>query len=103
MNSTYLGFIAGALTSLAIVPQVIKTYRSKQARDISIWQPVLLNAGMFLWLLYGLQLGDLPLIAANTFSIACNSLLIAMKFRYGDDKQSSHVYIVQQKQFREES
>lgn len=101
IDITYVGLVAGALTSSAIVPQILKSYRSKKVRDISIWQPVLLNAGMMLWLFYGIQIQDIPLIAANSFSIACNSLLIIMKFRYGDDKRNAGVYIVQ-KDLKEE-
>ncbi|RNC67560.1 MAG: hypothetical protein ED859_13835 [Desulfuromonadales bacterium] len=83
MNSAMvLGLVAGGVTSLAVVPQVVKAYRSKQVRDLSIWQPVLLVAGMLLWLAYGLMINDVPLIAANIFSISCNGLLIVMKFRY---------------------
>lgn len=78
----YVGFLAGILTSGAAIPQVFRTYRTKQARDISMWQLVLLNLGMLLWLVYGISLGDVPLIAANIFSICCYSALISMKLRY---------------------
>lgn len=76
------GLLAGILTSGAAIPQVLKTYRSKQARDISLWQLVLLTLGMLLWLIYGIALNDLPLITANTFSICCYCALVAMKLRY---------------------
>lgn len=78
----YVGFFAGILTSGAAIPQVFRTYRTKQARDLSMWQLVLLNLGMLLWLIYGFSLGDRPLILANTFSIVCYSALIGMKLRY---------------------
>jgi MtN3 and saliva related transmembrane protein len=77
-----VGLLAGALTSCAVLPQLLKAYRSRQVRDISVWQPVLLVLGMGLWLAYGILMGDLPLIAANLFSIACNVLLVVMKFLY---------------------
>jgi MtN3 and saliva related transmembrane protein len=79
---SYAGFFAGILTSGAAIPQVVKTYRTKQARDLSMWQLVLLTLGMMLWLIYGLSLNDLPLILANVFSIVCYSALIAMKLSY---------------------
>jgi MtN3 and saliva related transmembrane protein len=84
ISVTHIGLVAGALTSFAAVPQVVKTWRTGHARDISIWQPVLLTVGMALWLVYGIALDDLPLICANTFSMACYVLLIVMKIRYGD-------------------
>lgn len=86
MNATQLGLLAGALTSCAVIPQVLKAYRSRQVRDLSIWQPVLLVLGMGLWLAYGILIRDLPLIAANVFSIACNVLLVGMKILYRDNQ-----------------
>lgn len=85
MNITHLGLVAGAITTAAGVPQVVRAYRTRHTRDISIWQPVLLNVGMTLWLIYGLALGDMPLIVANAFSIVCYSALIIMKFRNRDN------------------
>lgn len=84
MNVTHLGLLAGAITTAAGIPQVVKAYRSKRVRDISIWQPILLNIGMVLWLIYGVLLKDLPLIAANAVSIACYSMLMFMKIVYKD-------------------
>jgi MtN3 and saliva related transmembrane protein len=79
---TWLGLAAGFLTSIAVIPQVVRTWRIKHARDISIWQPLLLLVGMLLWFCYGLLLGDTPLIAANAFSISCYLLLLGMKIVY---------------------
>lgn len=90
MNPTYLGLAAGAVTSVAVIPQVVKSFRSRHVRDISIWQPVLLVIGTGLWLVYGLVLGDIPLILANSFSVLCNSMLIVMKIMFIDnDNQDS--------------
>jgi len=89
MIATNIGLVAGALTSIAVIPQVVKTYRTRHARDISIWQPLLLDLGMILWLIYGILLRDLPLILANAFSIICNTLLIGMKIYFKDGDNSS--------------
>ena len=78
----YIGFFAGLLTSGAAIPQVLQTYRTKHARDLSMSQLVLLTSGMSLWLTYGIFLNDLPLILANVFSIVCYTALIVMKIRY---------------------
>jgi MtN3 and saliva related transmembrane protein len=80
--SSSIGFFAGLLTSGAAIPQVLQTYRTKHARDLSMWQLVLLTLGMLLWLIYGISLNDLPLILANLFSIVCYTTLISMKLRY---------------------
>lgn len=82
MKAELLGMTAGFLTTVAILPQLARTWRIKHARDISIWQPLLLMLGMSLWLAYGILLKDTPLIAANSFSLLCYLLLVAMKLYY---------------------
>jgi len=84
MNTIHLGMLAGAITTAAGIPQVVKAYQTRQTRDISIWQPVLLTVGMTLWLIYGIMLRDLPLIVANGVSILCYSALIIMKLQFGE-------------------
>jgi len=82
VKATWIGLAAGFLTSVAVIPQVVRTWRIKHARDISIWQPLILIAGMLLWLFYGILLHDLPLIAANSFSISCYLVLLGLKIVY---------------------
>ena len=89
MSVTWVGMIAGLLTSVASVPQVLKTYRSRHARDLSIWQPLLLSVGIALWLIYGILIQDTPLILANITPLLCNLALTAMKVRFrSNDLQS---------------
>ncbi len=83
MSPTTIGLVAGTLTSLAAIPQVVKTLRSRHVRDISVWQPLLLSIGVALWMIYGILIGDLPLIVANITPLVCNLLLTGMKFYYG--------------------
>ncbi|MBI2353929.1 MAG: SemiSWEET transporter [Deltaproteobacteria bacterium] len=82
MNATTLGLVAGTLTSIAAIPQVVKTLRTRHARDISIWQPLLLSIGVALWMLYGMLIHDLPLILANIVPLLCNALLTGLKLHY---------------------
>ena len=88
MSPTTIGLVAGTLTSLAAIPQVIKTLRSRHVRDISIWQPLLLSIGVALWMFYGILISDLPLIVANIIPLACNLLLTGMKLYYGKNNGS---------------
>lgn len=78
----WIGLLAGLLTSLAALPQVVKTWRTRHVRDLSIWQPVLLSTGLALWLIYGMLIGDIPLISANIVPLICNLLLTYMKIRF---------------------
>ena len=85
MNPTTLGLVAGTLTSIAAIPQLVKTLRTRHARDISVWQPLLLAFGVALWLIYGILIHDTPLILANIVPLACNVMLTLLKLRYRND------------------
>ena len=82
MNPTSLGLVAGTLTSIAAIPQLVKTLRTRHARDISIWQPLLLTFGLSLWLVYGMLIHDLPLVLANIVPLICNIMLTILKVHY---------------------
>ena len=82
MNITTIGLVAAFLTTVAAVPQVIRCWRTRHVRDISLWQPLLLVAGMVFWLWYGLALGDPPLIIGNIVSLTLNLALIYLKFHF---------------------
>lgn len=85
MTPTTLGLIAGTLTSIASVPQLVKTLKTRHARDISIWQPVLLSIGVALWMVYGRLINDVPLMLANIIPLICNIMLTILKLRYRND------------------
>jgi MtN3 and saliva related transmembrane protein len=94
IDNSYIGGIAGFLTSIAIIPQMIKTWRTRHARDLSFWQQIIIIAGLALWLAYGILLKDLPLILSNSFTLVCYFLLLAMKIMYDRaDKQRMRDYI----------
>jgi MtN3 and saliva related transmembrane protein len=82
MDVTVIGGAAGFLTSIAIIPQMIKTWKTRHARDLSLWQQIIIIAGLALWLCYGILLDDLPLILSNSFTLICYALLLTMKMIY---------------------
>ncbi|MCW0236565.1 MAG: SemiSWEET transporter [Ferrovibrio sp.] len=77
-----IGLIAGALTTLAYVPQVVKVWRSRSARDISLGMFLLMNAGIALWLVYGLLIGSPGLIAANLVTLGLTAAVLVAKLRF---------------------
>jgi MtN3 and saliva related transmembrane protein len=79
---TWLGIAAGAITSIGFIPQLIRAFKTKHLDDISYWMPLVLAGGMLLWLSYGIFRNDVAIIAANTFGVGCNILLLLMKKRY---------------------
>lgn len=76
------GLVAGFLTTLAYVPQVLKVWRSRTARDISLIMFLLMNVGIALWLVYGLLIGSPGLIAANTVTLCLTAAVLAAKLKF---------------------
>lgn len=81
-SANVLGFVAGTLTTIAFVPQVIKIWKSKHARDISMGTFAMFSSGVLLWLLYGIQLGALPIILANGITLVLSLTILVFKLRY---------------------
>ena len=79
-----VGFIAGALTTIAFIPQVVKTYQSKSAKGLSLGMFGIYWLGTICWLSYGILIQDFPVITANTVSVVLASTLLFFKFRYKD-------------------
>lgn len=84
----YIGLLAGFITTLGYVPQVVKGYRSGRMDDVSIFMPVVLMVGMTLWLIYGIMLEDIPIMLWNAVSVILNGVIIIMKLRYGGPKEA---------------
>ncbi|MCS7163473.1 MAG: SemiSWEET transporter [Thermodesulfovibrio sp.] len=81
--SNIIGIIAGAITTSALIPQVLKIYKTKSAKDISLTMFIFMAVGISLWLLYGFLIEEFPVILANTVSLFLIGLIIIMKIRYG--------------------
>lgn len=79
----YIGYIAGFLTTFAMLPQVLRVYRLKSAREISIIFNTSILLGVVLWLVYGAVLGLVPLIVWNSIGIGLVGLLLVAKLKYG--------------------
>jgi MtN3 and saliva related transmembrane protein len=83
MNAVeFLGTVAGILTTVAFIPQVVKIWRSGTAEDISLLTFSLYSAGLLLWLLYGIALRSLPLMAANGVTFLLTLSVLALKLRH---------------------
>jgi MtN3 and saliva related transmembrane protein len=81
MLTELIGTLAATLTTLSFLPQVAKTWQSRSAADFSwIWL-VAFAAGLALWLVYGIALVSLPLIAANGITLSLVLLIAFVKWR----------------------
>jgi MtN3 and saliva related transmembrane protein len=78
-----IGSIAALLTTVSWLPQALKTLRTRQTRDISLYAQIMLFIGIFLWLAYGLLIVSWPLIGANIVTLVLVGTILTMKIRYG--------------------
>jgi MtN3 and saliva related transmembrane protein len=76
------GYLAGTLTTLSFVPQVLRTWKLKETKDFSLAMLLLFAAGMLLWTAYGIGISSLPVIAANVITFGLVLFLLGMKIRY---------------------
>lgn len=79
-----LGLVAGACTTIAFLPQVIKTWKSRSAKDLSLSMFSIFCLGVTLWLVYGFMVQDIPVIAANLLTLMLASTLLFFKLRFKD-------------------
>ncbi len=77
-----VGYIAGALTTLSFVPQVIRAWKLRETRDLSLIMLLLFALGVMLWTFYGFWIGSMPIIAANMITFVLIMILLGMKARY---------------------
>lgn len=81
-NLTLLGLAAGALTTAAFLPQLIKAWKSRSTKDVSLLMYIVFCIGILLWLIYGICIDSLPLIAANVISLMIAITILILKLRY---------------------
>jgi MtN3 and saliva related transmembrane protein len=77
-----LGLSAGSLTTISFVPQVIKTWRSKSADDISTGMFAIFSTGLVLWMVYGIYLQSFPIIISNVITLVLTIIILILKYRY---------------------
>ena len=82
MDATIIGLIAASLTTVAFLPQVIQIWKNKKADDISLKTFILFSTGIFLWLVYGILLNDLPIMLANSITFILGIAILYFKIRY---------------------
>jgi len=78
-----LGYLAAALTTVAFFPQVLKAFKTKSTKDMSLLMWLLLSVGVLCWLIYGIELGSGPIIVANGITLVLAGAVLALKIIHG--------------------
>ena len=77
-----IGLVAGALTTVSLLPQLIKTRSTRSTKDLSLAWLIIVEIGTALWFLYGIVLSAPPLLIWNSISFVLLAFLIAFKLKY---------------------
>ncbi|MFV0606686.1 MAG: SemiSWEET family sugar transporter [Niabella sp.] len=78
-----LGYAAGAITTLTFLPQVIKTFREKSARDVSLNMFLIAAVNEVMWIVYGVLKNDMVIILTNVVVLLMSLTMIFFKIKYG--------------------
>jgi len=78
-----MGLLAGTMTTIAFLPQLIQTWKTRSAKDVSLGMFLIFTTGVLLWVIYGLMIQSLPIIAANTVTLVLAGTILVLKLRYG--------------------
>lgn len=82
MDMTWTGYVAATLTTLAFVPQALKTLRTRDTRSISLGMYVVFTVGVGFWLVYGFVLDSWPMIVANMITLVLSAAILGMKLAW---------------------
>jgi MtN3 and saliva related transmembrane protein len=77
-----LGLVAGTITSITFLPQVVKIWQTKSAKDLSLMMLLLLMLGVVLWLIYGLVVMSAAIIYTNSMVLAMSLIMLYFKLRF---------------------
>ena len=83
-----IGIAAGVFTASSLIPQVVKTLKEKKAEDVSLLMLFILQAGLVLWIIYGIKRDDFPIIITNSFSLLVNIFMVILRIRYNKKEPS---------------
>ena len=81
----FFGYFAAILTTLAFLPQLIKTLKTKKAEDVSLATLIMFLTGVAAWIIYGIQISSKPILIANVITFLLNFLILVFKLIYSKE------------------
>ena len=79
LNVEFFGYFAAILTTLAFLPQLIKTVTTRKAEDVSLITLIMFLTGVFSWIIYGYKISSTPILIANIITFILNLLILSFK------------------------
>jgi MtN3 and saliva related transmembrane protein len=81
-TTTIIGLIAAVFTTVSLFPQLIKVWKTKSTKDISLGMFIIYCGGVLLWFVYGVYRNDLAIILANSLAFIQGLIILMLKARY---------------------
>ncbi|MGH7146941.1 MAG: SemiSWEET transporter [Nitrospiraceae bacterium] len=78
-----VGLAAGTLTTIAFLPQLIHTWQTKSAKDVSLGMFLIFCTGVLLWMIYGFMIQSLPVMLANGVTLVLAGAILVLKLKHG--------------------
>ena len=82
LNIEFFGYFAALLTTLAFLPQLIKTLKTKKAEDVSLITLIMFLTGVLSWIIYGYKISSTPILIANIITFILNLLILIFKITF---------------------
>ena len=79
---TIIGLVAACFTTVALLPQLVKVWKTKSTKDISTGMFTLYCGGVLLWFIYGVSLNNFPIILANSLAFVQGIVILVFKLKY---------------------
>lgn len=81
-----IGFLAGTFTTLAVIPQIYKSWKTGEAKNVSMKMYLVLLTGLFLWFIYGMEIKDIPIMIFNGLAFLLNLSMLFLILKHGKKK-----------------
>ena len=81
----FFGYFAAILTTVAFIPQLIKTFKTKKAEDVSLITLIMFITGVGSWIIYGLRISSTPIVIANSITFLLNILILILKIFFSEN------------------
>ena len=82
LNVEFFGYFAAILTTLAFLPQLIKTLKTRKADDVSLITLIMFLTGVLSWIIYGYKISSTPILSANIITFILNLLILIFKISF---------------------
>ena len=76
-----IGYIAGILTTISFIPQALLTIKTQNTKSISLMMYIIFSTGILLWLIYGIVINSMPIIAANIITLPLTLIILIIKIK----------------------